>query len=327
VNDFLSTAEIDALFEQASEGKLPAESGAAPAQGRSRWLRTVDFTRPSKFGTDHQRRLRRVMELFCTAASTRMTGEHRIHLDLEVIDVSQFTWSDAIEAIPEASVAASIVSPGSESKMLLTGELILVLDVIERLLGGTGDTVVERPLTDIEAVLARRLFGTLVECLSSTWFDLCGMQLELGRIDPVTEAPHLVPASEPTLVLTVEVRLARRSTTLALLVPYAAIAPVAGAFSSRDAAAGIPADPRAAAAVRAGLRGVDVELRAEVAGTTLALEDVLALRPGDVVRLEGQAGADITVFADGTPVHRARAGRSGTRRAIQVLGPYEEDGS
>jgi flagellar motor switch protein FliM len=31
------------------------------------------------------------------------------------------------------------------------------------------------------------------------------------------------------------------------------------------------------------------------------------------------------VYADGVPVHRARAGRSGARRAIQILGPYEEE--
>jgi flagellar motor switch protein FliM len=79
--------------------------------------------------------------------------------------------------------------------------------------------------------------------------------------------------------------------------------------------------------VRAGLRRVDVVLRAEVADASLSLEEVLALRPGDIVKLDGQAGDDVTVYADGTPVHRARAGRSGTRRAIQILGPHTEDGS
>jgi flagellar motor switch protein FliM len=206
----------------------------------------------------------------------------------------------------------------------MTAELVLVLEVIERLLGGTGDGVVERQLTDIERVLARRLFGAFVECLSTTWHDVCGASLELGRVDPLGEGPQIVPASEPTLVLTVEARLARRSTTLALVVPWATIAPVAAAFASPDEAAGLTDDPRAAAAVRAGLSIVDVDLRAEVGATTMALEDVLALRPGDVVKLESVAGEDAVLYADGTPVHRARAGRSGTRRAVQILGPYEE---
>jgi len=105
--------------------------------------------------------------------------------------------------------------------------------------------------------------------------------------------------------------------------PWATIAPVAAAFASPDEALGVAGDPRDVAAVRAGLSIVDVDLRAEVGAATMALEDVLALRPGDVVRLESVAGEDAVLYADGTPVHRARAGRSGTRRAVQILGPYD----
>ena len=104
--------------------------------------------------------------------------------------------------------------------------------------------------------------------------------------------------------------------------PWVTLAPVAAAFASPDEAAGLTDDPRSAAAVRAGLREVDVDLRAEVGETHLALDDVLALRPGDVIKFDAMAGDDTAVYADGVPVHRARAGRSGARRAIQILGPF-----
>ena len=325
MNDFLSAAEIDALFDQANSGRPPAESSDSGQGRRTRWLRTVDFSRPSKFGIDQQRRLRRVMEVFCASAATRLSAEHRLEVELEVIDAGQFTFANALASVPESSVAAVVETAGGETKMIMTAELILVLEVIERLLGGTGDSVSERALTDIERVLARRLFGAFVECLSATWYDVCAESLELGRIDPLGEGPQIVPGSEPALVITVEARLSRRSTTLALIVPWVTVAPLAAAFASPDEAAGLSDDPRAAALVRAGLREVDVDVRAEVGQTHLALDDVLALRPGDVVRLDAMAGDDTVVYADGVPVHRARAGRSGARRAIQILGPYGEE--
>ena len=65
MNDFLSAAEIDALFDQANSGRPPAESSDSGQGRRTRWLRTVDFSRPSKFGIDQQRRLRRIMDVFC----------------------------------------------------------------------------------------------------------------------------------------------------------------------------------------------------------------------------------------------------------------------
>ena len=43
---------------------------------------------------------------------------------------------------------------------------------------------------------ARRLFGAFVG-LSTTWFDVCGESLELGRIDALGEGSQIVPGSEP----------------------------------------------------------------------------------------------------------------------------------
>ena len=45
---------------------------------------------------------------------------------------------------------------------------------------------------------------------------------------------------------------------------------------------------------------------------------MLALQPGDVLPLDAPADAGVTLFADKVPVHRAKPGRSGSRRAVQV---------
>jgi flagellar motor switch protein FliM len=159
--------------------------------------------------------------------------------------------------------------------------------------------------------------------LSLIWQDVADVELGLGAIEATTENAQVAPFSEPTLSLTVEARIARTSSTLSLLVPYCAIAPVSAAFSQRDGA-GPAGSEDATEAVDAALRGVEITMRAEVADTRMSVEDVLALKPGDVVRLDGQAAGGITLFADQVPVHRARPGRNGLKRAAQVLGPVEE---
>ena len=126
MSDFLSAAEIDALFDQANSGRPPVESSDAGQGRRTRWLRTVDFSRPSKFGIDQQRRLRRIMDVFCASAATRLSAEHRLEVELEVIDAGQFTFANALESVPESSVAAVVETAGSETKMIMTAELILV---------------------------------------------------------------------------------------------------------------------------------------------------------------------------------------------------------
>jgi flagellar motor switch protein FliM len=210
-----------------------------------------------------------------------------------------------------------------EGRMLLSAELPVVLVALERMLGGRPETASrDRELTDIDLMVVHRMFGTIVESLSSVWFDVSEMTLAIATVDTQTETVLVAAGSEPTLALTLEARLDGLSSTMTLLVPYAAIAPVASAFSRHDETE-TARDERVTAAVNHGLSLVDVSLRAEVADCHLTLADVLALAPGDIVRLDAEADAEVTLFADRTPVHRARGGRSGNRRAVQIVGPVQ----
>jgi len=322
MSGFLDSDEIEKLFARASEGNLPMEQ-EANAGRRARWLRTVDFTRPTKFSTDQERRIRRALDTFTERAATRLVAEHRTAIELEVIDVGQFTWTNAFAQTPEGSVLITLDTAPHEGRMLMTAELPVVLVALERMLGGRPETASrDRELTDIDLMVVHRLFSTIVEALSSVWFDIAEMTLDISTVDTQTETVQVTAGAEPTLALTLEARLDGLASTMSLLVPYATIAPVASAFSRREEEAPVQ-DPRTTRAVNHGLSLVDVNLRAEVADTTLTLEEVLALKPGDTIRLDAAADAELTLYADRTPVHRARGGRSGTRRAVQITAPVE----
>jgi flagellar motor switch protein FliM len=321
MSGLLDDTQIEQLFEAAREGTLPM--AADQAGRRARWLRTVDFTRPTKFSTDQERRIRRALETFAQVAATRLMAEHRVGIEFEVIDVGQFTWANAFAELPESSVYLALDGEPHDGRMLLSAERRLLVLALERLLGGRPETVrADRDLTDIDLMLVRRLMGTIVETLSGVWFDISEVALMIGAVETAAEMVQVAGGSEPTLALTMEVRLEGQSSTMSLLVPYAAIAPVASHFSRHDEEE-VRRDARSVAAVQQGLSLVDVTLRAEVADTTLSLEEVVALKPGDVVRLDADADAEVTLFADRTPVHRGRAGRSGTHRAVQVTTSVE----
>jgi flagellar motor switch protein FliM len=114
-----------------------------------------------------------------------------------------------------------------------------------------------------------------------------------------------------------EARMDGDSATLALLMPFSAVAPVAHKFSSRDQVSGDEQAERGSA-VRQAVGQVEMTVRAEVAAVDLPIEQVLALSPGDVVRLDGRAADGVTLYAGAVPVHRAKPGRSGGRRAVQI---------
>jgi flagellar motor switch protein FliM len=324
VSQSLTPEQIAALVEAAKQGELQDEA-PAQAQRRSPRLRTVNFARPTKFTSDQERRLSRSLESFCRTASTRLSAELRVPIELEVISSSQLTWSTAQSQLPANSVCAVIDINPVDTRMLMSAELSFVLCALEALLGAAPDHAPkDRRLTEIDWALSRRLFQTMLGQLSLIWHDVADVELGLGGLEGTTENAQVAPFSEPTLSLTVEARIARTSSTLSLLVPYCAIAPVAAAFSQRDGAGPESGDEDTGEAVDAALREVEITMRAEVSDTQMTVEDVLGLKPGDVLRLDGHAANGITLFADQVPVHRARPGRSGRKRAAQVLGPVEE---
>jgi flagellar motor switch protein FliM len=313
----LSDDAIAALVEAAKDGSLPDEP-AVPV--RKRRVQAVDFTRPTKFTSDQERRIKRALETFCRTATSRLSAELRAPLELELIASSQLTYSHAHSQAPEGSLTAVVALSPVGTRMMLAAEQSLLLGAIELLSGGLEPGAVKpRRFTDIDWALATHFFDRLLGQMSVIWADMFELELATETLDQHLETAQSAPVSEPTLSLTIEARLDGSSSTLVLLLPWQAIAPVIERFSGREEQTEVGRGD--ADSVRRAVGTVEVPVRAEVAGVHLPIEAVLALKPGDVLSLQAPADGGVTLYADKVPVHRAMPGRSGSRRAVQITGP------
>ena len=318
-SDTLNQDQIAALFDAARSGTAPEGSAATRRQPR---LRSVDFSRPTKFSSDHQRRIVRAMETFCATAGTRISAELRAPIELETINTMQLTWSAAQSLLPAQSLAVTLEIDPIETRMTLMVESSFALAAIECLLGGSVDRAPrERRFSEIDWALSRRLLDSLVGQLSSVWRELGGVSLRTGEIETHSDSSAIASVSEPTFAVLIEARLNGHSSSLALLIPWEAIDPIATRVAGKDEAAG---DAGVDVRMERALAAAPVTLRAEVAAVDLEISDILSLAPGSVIRLGGQADAGISLFAENTRLGRARPGTSGARRAVQILGGEED---
>jgi flagellar motor switch protein FliM len=317
--DVLSNDQVEALVQAAKQGQAGARPEAPARSRRAKRVREIDFSRPSKFAQDQQRRLERAHEAFCRLASQQLSAELLTEIEMDVLGVDQLTWSTAIAQVPQPSLNAIVDVRPLGTQVLMSTELSLLLRLVERLLGGAGTGMMRpRELTEIEMALVRRVFTTLLEQLTVTWDELVGVNFGLLELESQISTVHLAPPSEPTLVLTLEVKVDKASSTLSLVFPYRSIEQVLPQLSGSQYGE-VHIDPSTAGAVRAGVAGVDVEMRAEVASTALPIDQVLALRPGDVLRFRAPASEGVKLFAGHVPAHRARPGRNGNWRAVQIV--------
>jgi flagellar motor switch protein FliM len=81
-------------------------------------------------------------------------------------------------------------------------------------------------------------------------------------------------------------------------------------------------DEQSTAAMHDAVGDVDMELRAEVGSIEIPLDEVLAMKPGDVVRLRRPASKGIVLYAGDVPAHVGDPGRNGNARAVQIRQPW-----
>jgi flagellar motor switch protein FliM len=320
VSDLLNPDQIAALFEAAKQGSVP-ETPAATVR-RAHRLRTVDFSRPTKFTNDHQRRISRAIDTFNVTTATRLSAELRAQIELETINTTQLTWSAAQSQLPAGSVAVTLDVHPIATRMMLTAEQPLVLSAIECLLGGIADRPPkERRFSEIDWTLTRRFIESIVNQLSIVWQDLGGLSLSVEEMDLHHETSQVAVVSEPTYVVMIECRMNKQSSALALMIPWSAIEVVSDRIAGREA----PSDPEIvrSSGIGRALAQAPITLRAEVAAREIPIEQILALVPGSIISLGGRADEGVSLFAEHVKLGRANPGCNGTRRAIQIRGAEE----
>jgi flagellar motor switch protein FliM len=286
-------------------------------------IRTLDFSQPTKFTTELRRRIARSLDLFCEGLTGWMVGELKAEIELAITDISQHTWAAAKAQLPADSIAVAVQAEAIDRQMLMSVERPLVLQALECLLGGEASQAsVERHLTEIDWVLTRGMLDAVVHQLSVAWDELGGPQLARGEVDTEGDAGVLTPIGEPTLSVTLEVKIDGLVSNLALLIPWGAIEPITERIRGVGSEP-ILADPRGADALRRGVSGAQVLLRAEVGSVQMAIEHMLELTPGALLGLEDRAEDGVLLFAEGVSLGRGHPGRSGSRRAVKLASTGE----
>jgi len=329
--DVLDQSEVDALLSAVDAGMgVDAEPEVfTRSRSRQQEVRAYDFKRPERVSKDQMRAMEAIHEGFARNFGASLSAYLRTIVEVRVATIEQLTYSEFIHSLPNPTCFNLLEAPPLEGQMCLEISPLIVYPIIDRLLGGSSAElfIPQRPLTTIEWRLVKRITDRALAQLTEVWSHLVQVQFNLAETESNPHLVQIVAPNEVVVVIGLELKMGNRAGTMTLCIPFNVIEPVMGKLATQSWLAYQRKASSAAQReqVTGHLKNAEVGLRAFLAGTTITVDDLLNLQPGDVIPTSKHANAELIVQVENRNKFAGRLYQHKGMRAIRVTRLAESD--
>lgn len=324
--DVLDQNDVDALLAAMDDTEDATEQiFTQGSQQVSREVVVYDFKRPERVSKDQIRALEGIHEAFARNFGASLSAFLRTIIEVRIADTEQLTYSEFINSLPNPTCFNLISVKPLEGSICLELSPLIIFPIIDRLLGGTNTEtfIPQRPLTGIEQRLVGRITSRALHILSDAWTSLGVEEFVLSETESNPHLVQVVAPNEVVVVITFELKLANKSGTMSLCVPFTTIEPVLDKLATQSWLSYRRKDSAADHTTRVTnhLKQTVVDLRVFLAQTEISVKDLMGLEVGDVIQTEKLANSEIVVEIEGRNKFAGRMGQFRKNRAVRITRP------
>ncbi len=325
MTEVLSQDEIDQLLTAISSGEVDTEEIHQATDQRK--IKIYDFKRPDKFSKDQIRTVSIMHETFARLTTTSLSAQLRSLVHVHVASVDQLTYEEFIRSIPNPTTLAVINMDPLKGSAILEIDPSVTFSIIDRLFGGQGEGAkFTRDLTDIEQSVMEGIIVRILGNLREAWSTVIDLRPRLGQIETNPQFAQIVPPTEMVVLVTLETKVGEVEGMMNFCIPYLTIEPIISKLSAQYWYSSVRRGTTTENLniLRERLSTVEVTLIAEIGSMNLTVRDVLALRVGDIIRLDNVRVDDPMVLKIGDrKKFLCRPGVVGNKLAVQVTKKLE----
>jgi flagellar motor switch protein FliM len=327
VSNVLDQSEVDALLAAVDNGAVQPSPEAPPqvfgAAGKAHIdVQIYDFKRPERVSKDQMRALEALHEGFGRNFGAALSGYLRTIIEVSVAHIEQLTYSEFIHSLPNPTCFNLLKAEQLEGQLCLEISPLIIYPIIDRLLGGSNADlfIPQRPLTQIEQRLVQRITDRATQHLSEAWSNLTPVKFSVEEFESNPQLVQIVPPNETVVVVGFELKMGNRAGTMSLCIPYNVIEPIMGTLAAQNwfsyqRKGGH--DDHVKKLTR-NVTAAPIEMRCFLARTTIKLDELLNLQPGDVITTEKQISGEASVEVEGNHKFRGTVGQFRGKRALRI---------
>jgi len=298
LSEVLSQSEIDALLNALNTGELDVK-GIEEEKKVERKIKSYDFKIPNKFAKDQLRTLQMIHENFSRLLQTYLSGFLRSLVQIEVESVDQLTYYEFSNSMPNPSTLGIVDFLPLKGSVLIEISQGISFTMIERVLGGTGDTFERtRGFTEIELTLIEKVFAQILNYLKDPWKNVIDLKPKLTKIETNTQFAQIISPNETIALITLSLNIGSIEGMMHICIPHLVIEPIISKLSTRFWFSGISKD-----ITESSIKNIEKRIETTIlpisvilGNCNLTVKDIINLQKGDVVLLNNSVNDQMQIL-------------------------------
>jgi len=328
--DILSQEEIDALLEAVEDDGTADVLEESSSVLDQRQITLYDFKRPNRVSKEQLRAFRGIHDKMARSLASQISSIMRSIVEIQLHSVDQMTYGEFLMSLPSPTSFNVFSMKPLEGSGILEINPSIAFPMVDRLLGGKGDPYeTSREFTDIELNLMDTILRIIMGTLKEVWAPVIDMYPTIESKESSPNVVQIVAQNEIVVMVVMELTVGHSSGMMNICYPVITLESILNKLASRDfLLSETSAKKSRNKELKALMGGARVNLYAFLGGAELTLRELLAIKNGDIIRLDRPADDHAVINADGKDRFIGKIGLKRFRKSIEVTqilsGEHEE---
>ena len=324
MNKILSQEEIEALLSNVSQTQDFDFATTADSKG----YHVYDFKHPDRISKDQIRTLRTIHENFSRLLATYLSGVLRVMVDVNLLSIDQVTYSEYTMSLSTPASIYVLMSESLDGKLIMELSPALLLFLVDRLLGGSGESALDpREITVIEQNVVRSIINNMIDILNEVWGQAVELSCKYDSFETDPQFVQIARSSDIIAVIFIEVRVKNSSYQMNVCVPYYILEPILHKLSSQTVVGTkkiVSEEDRVL--LNQSILATRIPVSVHLSKASISIRDLISFQRNDVIKLETKTDDELPVFVKGQVKFMGLPGKRGRFRAVritQIVTPLE----
>ncbi|WP_130806990.1 flagellar motor switch protein FliM [Senegalia massiliensis] len=327
MSEVLSQNEIDALLNALNTGEVDVSDMKEETSEKK--VKAYDFRNPKKIAKDQLRTLEIINENFGRLFQTFLSGHLRSPVQISVLTVDQYAYSEFSNAIVNPAFLSIIDFNPLPGEIIIDISSNIAFTIVDRLLGGVGEKVDEkRNFTEIEQTLLQNLMSKSMNLLSRAWENVIEINPIFKKIETNPQFAQIVSPNETIALITLSISIGKVEGMINFCIPHVILEPILEKLStklwfSRSERKGKD-NSNNINSIERSLKSAKVEVKAEIGRSILSVAEIQGLSQGDVIELDNFNGNNSRIKIGTNLKFYCEPGSIGNNIAVKITSVKRE---